>query len=668
MRPTDVSIAGTIAPGLCRRTADRMELSQQVCDAGQEVASATGPTLAAILNGVLERFLGWPFKATPGYATDRDGNSTATFASVIHTPSASAATTVPNAIPADTVAAVIDASESMDRLEEFRVTYRRVAQAKTLRKSPAPELESIPNTTVTLGIIFALRSALPLEEFAEELDRLNLQTPSQQWPDMVVVARTGTINYAVQFPGEQVSGDFLPPAEGAPAAYTPPIYVHIVMTPAGVYTFNKMLSFLIGHLAIFSPGSDLPNFAHILPGVPKHAVTVSGYQYDLSGHLLPVPRHLYNDRHVPRLPIRIEDQEGNLLSTIRFLPWQDGGAILLKGLLPLAPFLLLLGEVALQPRSGIVKRPDAQISYVLPITQTHFEQMLARIHQQTNMVVRSDPTKFVFRKFADEGSQSPFMARMLMGILRLRDAACPQPAARDRFDNSYEFVFSAVLNARAAAQQIIHMWEDHVRRVASGEVARVQGNTIHIDESIDKELRKGIEDFLNAAVRAIKQGTQSLARDLQADIGFLFQGGASFERGLAALQTTNPLLAEYLRQTRIVWSEDLMESRNAIEHKGWILPQVTYSDTGNGIRAGEPPVRGRPVSEFVRFMLDRLACFVEEITAHCLQRQMPGGITITEIALAHRVPEAPERFRVTLANGGMPTWSIVFHTSSFDET
>jgi hypothetical protein len=66
-------------------------------------------------------------------------------------------------------------------------------------------------------------------------------------------------------------------------------------------------------------------------------------------------------------------------------------------------------------------------------------------------------------------------------------------------------------------------------------------------------------------------------------------------------------------------------------------------------------------------MLDRLACFVEEVTAHCLQRQMPAGITITEIALAHRVPEAPERFRVTLAKGGMPTWSIVFHTSSLDE-
>jgi len=43
-------------------------------------------------------------------------------------------------------------------------------------------------------------------------------------------------------------------------------------------------------------------------------------------------------------------------------------------------------------------------------------------------------------------------------------------------------------------------------------------------------------------------------------------------------------------------------------------------------------------------------------TVHCLQRRLPTGITVTEILLARRLAEAPERFRVTLANGGMPSW------------
>lgn len=642
-----------------------MGLSQEVHDAGQKVASATELTLAGILNRALGGVLGWPFKTTSGYVVDRDGDRTENFASVIYAASESAAAADPDAIPAAAAAAVIDACESMD-LERFRAAYQRIAQAKRLKKSPAPFLQGIPITTVTLGVIFALRSALPLEAFAEELDRLNTLTPNQQWPDMVVVASTGAVHYAVQFPGESLTADFLPPAEGALANFTPPMYVVIVMRPTGTHTFNKMVAFVVAHLAIFSPGAKLPAWAQILEGVPQQAVTISGYQYNLSGDLLPVPRQFYNDRYLPPLPVRIEDQKGNLLSTLQFVPWQDGGTLLLRGKLPLDGLLVFLDKEALE-RAGVVKRPDAQISYVLPITQAHFREMLTRIQRQSNMVVRHDQTKWVIQKFADEGSRSPFMARLLIGIMRLRDAVYPDPANREDFDKSYEFVISSLLNARTTAQEIVHLWEEHVRKVTSGEVARLEGRTIRIDESIDNELRRQVEGFLNAAVRALKQGMQSLGMKLRVDIGFLFKKQGAFDKGLAALEATEPALAEYLRQTR-TWSERLLESRNAIEHEVWMLPRVAYSHTGSGIEAKEPLISGQPVSEFVRFTLDHLACFVEEFTAHCLQRQMPPGIAITEIALAHRVAEVPERFGLTLANGGMPAWSIVYHPSPFAET
>jgi hypothetical protein len=81
-----------------------------------------------------------------------------------------------------------------------------------------------------------------------------------------------------------------------------------------------------------------------------------------------------------------------------------------------------------------------------------------------------------------------------------------------------------------------------------------------------------------------------------------------------------------------------------------------------------PRISGQPVVDFVPLVLDRSACFVEEVTTHCLQRQMPTGITVTEIPRARRVEEMPERFRVTLTNGGMPAWQIAFHASSFEET
>jgi hypothetical protein len=640
-------------------------VAQAAEDAGRKVAGANEASLAEQLNAAIGQFLGWPYKIAPGRAVDRDGSTAGPFASIVYVAPQSGDIDL-NAIPADTVGAIIDAREIAD-LDMLRASYASVAQAKRLKKSPAPRTPGVPSTTVTLGVIFALRSTVPLEELAEELQRLNAATPAREWPDMVVVANTGTINYAGQFPGDGELGLFLPPAEGALANFTPPMYVAMIMKAVGAHAFGQMTALIVAHLAIFSPGARVPNFSHILEAVPKTAVMVTGYQYNLRGEIQPVPRQFYNDRYFPPLPMRIEDQKGELLSTIEFLPWQDGGVLLLKGKLPLDGLMVFLGAEALK-KAGVVRRPaDLQISYVLPITATNFGEMLARFQRQSNRVVRRTEPNWIVQKFADEGSTSPFFARMYLGILRVRDIIYPDPAKRETFDKLYEFVMSSLMNARTTAKDLATLWADHTRKVASGEIARLRGKAIHIDENVDKELRREVESFLNAAVRALKQGMQDLANELGVNIGFMFKQQPAFEAGIAALQATDPLLAEYLKQAR-AWSEPLVESRNAIEHKGWTLPRVVYSQKGSGIATAEPEISGEPFTTFIDFMLDRLCCFVEEFTAHCLQRRMVPEITITELPIAKRAEELPERFRLTLGAGGLARWNIAYHVSRFEET
>jgi len=640
-------------------------IAQAVEDAGRTVASVNQANLADELNAAVAQFAGWPYRGASGSIVDRAGSMAGPFASIIYV-SQQGAPEDPHALPADTVAAVIDASEIADT-GTLRASYGRIAAAKRLKKTPAPPTDGVPITTVTLGIIFVLRSAVPLEELAEELERLNAETPAREWTDMVVVADTGTINYAGQFPGSEEMNLFLPPAEGALAKNTPPMYVAMIMKAVGVHAFSQMMVLLVAHLAIFSPGAKVPNFSHILEAVPKTAVMVTGYQYNLRGEIQPVPRQFYNDRYFPPLPMRIEDQKGELLSTIEFLPWQDGGVLLLRGKLPLEGLMVFLGGEVLK-RAGIVRpEPDLQISYVLPITAANFGEMLTRLQRQSNMIVRRTEPNWIVQKYADEGSTSPFMARLYLGILRLRDITYPDPASRDTFDKRYEFAISSLMNARTTEKEIANLWREHIRKVASGEIARLQGKVIHIDENVDKELRKQVESFLNAAVRTTKQGMQDLANELGVNIGFLFKQQSAFETGIVALQATDPLLAEYLRQTRR-WSEPLVQARNAIEHTGWTLPRVIYSQKGAGIAAAEPEVSGQPFTAFVNFMLDRLCCFVEEFTAHCLQRRMVPEITITELPIAKRAEELPERFRLTLGAGGLARWNISYHTSRFEET
>lgn len=642
-------------------------IAQAAADAGRQIDDASGANLAQQLNTAIGQFLGWPYKVASGCTADCDGGTTETFASIIHVSrqGGSAAEDL-NAIPADTVAAVIDACEIVN-LDMLRASYARVAQAKRLKKAPAPRTEGMVITTVTLGIIFALRSAVPLEELAEELQRLNARTPAREWPDMVVVANTGTINYGGQLPADAEMGMFLPPTEAALANYTPPMYVVMVMKAVGIHAFGQMTALLLAHLAIFSPGAQVPNFSHILEGVPHTAIVICGYQYNLRGEIQPVPRQFYNDRYFPPLPMRIEDQKGELLSTIEFLPWQDGGVLLLKGKLPLDGLMVFLGGDALK-KAGVVRRPpDLQISYVLPISAANFSEMLTQLQRQSNMLVRRTEPNWIVQKFADEGSASPFMARLYLGITRLRDIIYPDPTKRDTFDKPYEFVMSSLMNARTTTKEIANLWDEHSRKIASGEIARLQGKTIRIDESIDKELRKQVESFLNAAVRALKQGVQDLGNELGVNIGFMFKQQPTFEAGIVALQAQDSLLAKYLRQTR-TWSEPLVESRNAIEHKGWTLPRVIYSQKGSGIVAGEPEISGQPFTTFVGFMLDRMCCFVEDFTAHCLQKRMLPEITITELPIVKRSAELPERFNLTLAAGGLARWNIAYHASRFEET
>ena len=642
-----------------------MDASQEVHDAARAVTQAASGSLAETLNAFVAKFVGWPFTCAPGVVVDAQGNRTDEMSCAVHT--TPAYTDGPNAgaFPADGVAAVIEASETLG-LAELRRAYARVAAAKRLRKKPAPKLKGNPTTTVTLGLILAQRSDLPIETLAEELDRLNQATPTKERPDMLVLASTGTINYAVQMPGESLTGDFLPPAEGALDAYTPAMYIVMVLRPAADYSLNKMIAFLLAHLEIFSPGAKLPRWIDVLNGVTSQVVTANGYQFNLRGELVPVPREFYNDRYLGPQPFVVEGPDGTPLATLQFLPWQDGGAILLYGKLPLDGLLIFLRRDALN-RAGVVKTAKGQLSYVLPITAADFRRMLLRLQQRSNMRVKAADGGWIVKKIADEGSQSPFVARLMIGTMRLRDATISDPSVRDTFDKNYQFMMTSLFAARDAARALTRIWTAHSAKLASGEIVRIQGRSVHVDEDVDRELGQEADAFLNAATRTLKKGMQDVANVMGVNIGFLFQKQAAFEAGIAALEASDPALAAYLRQAR-TWSERLVNVRNAVEHEGWTLPHVAYTRTDGGVTAVEPIIDGQPASAFAAFILDRLACFVEEVTAHCLERKMPDRVTLTEVPRRERDADVPARFRPTLSVGGMPPWSIAYHAAPFDET
>jgi len=93
-----------------------------------------------------------------------------------------------------------------------------------------------------------------------------------------------------------------------------------------------------------------------------------------------------------------------------------------------------------------------------------------------------------------------------------------------------------------------------------------------------------------------------------------------------------------------------------------------YQESQGVLSIIEPSVYGEPVSSFADTICNRLSCFVEEVVVHGLQRQMLEGISLTELPVAQRQADAPERFRPAIVTGGSVIWRITYHGGRFDET
>jgi hypothetical protein len=282
------------------------------------------------------------------------------------------------------------------------------------------------------------------------------------------------------------------------------------------------------------------------------------------------------------------------------------------------------------------------------------------------MSIHKEESKILVQKVGDEGSTSPFFARLMIGIFGIRDSVHDDKAGRNQFDELYEPVLSALRNAREITQDIAKLWEDHRAKVASGAIVKADGRNVHISEHIDRALKRDLESFLNTAVRTIKHPLQILAKDLGTEIGFLFQKQSSFQAGVAKTRASDAALADYLLATR-QWSEPLVLIRNDLEHGTIQTPKVSYILENSFVRAEEPQFAGKPITQFTSDVLDRICCFAEEIIVHSLRKKLPKSFEITEVPLAARNPEAPERFHVTVIPGGRTPWLIAAHTKKFNE-
>lgn len=568
----------------------------------------------------------------------------------------------------DRVAAAIDCHEVLT-LAKLRECYTRVEAIKLANKTGASSTDDAA-VDMTTCFILARTSDLSIEELAAEMEHLNAQTPSGQWPDSVAVLSKGFINYTARVPGKDENGDFFLPAKGIAGAMAPPaMYISLMVRATAEQTFNKLASMVICRVAIFQPGLAVPDYRLLLSNMPRHGMPEVTYQFDLAGRLMAMsPKQVIASRlNFEAFNIGSGSED---LGSIQFVEWQDGGVILVRGRFPILPFFMCLTKVAPGiPMSDMqyVRNDMLSVSFVLPINKDQFLHVLGQFEaMSSNIRIKPQTAKLLVQKIGSEGASSPFVARLMIGIMEIRDAACAGDTECREFDKLYDPALSSVRDAREACREIAAAWEDHQAAVKEGRIVKIVGRGVHIDGSIDRKIQRELDALLTTAVRAIKNAVQNLTGIYGIDIGFLFKKEPAFRAGVNRLALTHSALASYLECTR-QWCEPLLNARNILEHGVGQSVRVTYEIEKHPVLANEPLFDGKPVTVYTVDVINRIACFVEEITVYCLSTKLPKGIQVSEVPIMHRDAEVPRRFRLSVSPGSQAPWSLAAHTRMFKD-
>jgi len=279
----------------------------------------------------------------------------------------------------------------------------------------------------------------------------------------------------------------------------------------------------------------------------------------------------------------------------------------------------------------------------------------------------------ILQKISDEGSSSPFTARLFSGILELRDSVLNRQVgdkslyvARSQFDALYDPVLNAMQASRTATSGIERILQDHQRKLSSGEIVRFQGDTLDLAESVDQSLREEFNKLLVNGVIAIK-ASQKVTNYFGISIGCTFSEDPKFAKGRDELiNLGHDSLAKYLADVRQTWSADFIDRRNGIEHDGWSLPLVGYEvhQPNRTIRIVEPEIDGTPVSKYSTLMLGRILNFVEDVIVYSFKTRVRPPLVVVEIPNSNRDPSSPKRFRLGIL-GQETEWQPVFQDLGF---
>lgn len=603
-------------------------------------AGEKGTEAEDILRIFLNQHLPQRFRAASGFIIDNENNISSQTDVIIYDALASPVYRYSNKtliLPADTVASVIEVKSRLNK-SDLEDAYKKIASCKSLRKRPLSDADqkatgSDLSTIATFGAVFGFDSDTSLATLAKHIEELNRQYDSPLWPDMVLVLDKGVINYLCQFPGEEPGGDLMP--RDSDHFILAPLYVNLVIRDERLFSLNRFFITLLSHLTFYPRRVSTPAFETILKGAGTRGTSVTVYQHNKERKLVPAPASAYSESTVaPPLLIKFQGDDGTELGIMQFIPWLDGGAIKWRGRIPLEGLLVLV-----VPSSALEHKlqwEGNEFSTVFSITEAEFKQWPEKFNQKLTGMKASLVQRKMNHVF-DEDTREPFIARLFLSILGIRDKTFGSQQMREKFDTNYDPVIKALMSARIPLSRLRNLAQTVPEKDrACSSPDKNEGTS---DASRTDDLRNLIR-YLSTAMK----GMIGVFAVFEIDLAFIFTDDAGFAKGLEHLANERPSLADYLGRTR-----------------EWLLKLLNADATGT---TQESEIS--QASDGADTLFSKVALFVENTCAYLFKSQLPASLVIREIPVEGRRQENPQRFEVTLNSGEFIPWEISYSHKNFN--
>ena len=261
---------------------------------------------------------------------------------------------------------------------------------------------------------------------------------------------------------------------------------------------------------------------------------------------------------------------------------------------------------------------------------------------------------FVFQKVYEMGSADPFVARMMLQIMELRDSVFHGNSDRREFDEFYEPILVNLLECRNAGKQCEQIITDHKRKIASKQIISFQNKALTITESIDSELNRNFKDFFIKGTIALNS-LERMSKFLGYSVKFAFgRSKTIFEKGSKEFLKRHPgdqfeNFIQMLQGDWETWYPTFNEIRTKIEHDGFNLPRVHYAvDRDKNVAVSIPTINSKGIIDTLSLLWDNLFEFCEDIIVCQFGFKLDPLLVIVCVSPNQRDPQQPVKYKLSL--------------------